>query len=130
MILENITEVLRGDIAEDSHTVSIWVECRNKKGEITLIGLYQRPPNSQPEIEEQKCKEIIKSSKKNSVVIVGDFNFPNIDWDSHSIRGLDGEKFVECIQEEFLIQYVDGLTREGAKPDLLMGNKEGQMTEV
>ena len=95
-----------------------------------MIGLYYKPPNSRREIEEQICKEITDSSKKNRVVIVGDFNFPNIDWDSHSIRGLDGEKFVECIQEEFLIQYVDGLTREGAKLDLLLGNKEEQMTKV
>ena len=69
------------------------VELRNKKGEITLIGLYYRPPNSRREIEEQICKEITDSSKKNRVVIVGDFNFPNIDWDSHSIRGLDEEKY-------------------------------------
>ena len=41
------------------------------------------------------------------MIIVGDFNFPNIDWDSHSIRELDGGKFVNCVQEEFLIQYVD-----------------------
>ena len=101
LIRENITAVLRGDI---SATESIWVELRNKKGEIILIGLYYRPPNSRQEIEEQICKEITDSSKKNRVVIVGDFNFPNIDWDSHSIRELDGEKFVECIQEEFLIQ--------------------------
>ena len=95
-----------------------------------MIGLYYRPPNSQREIDEQLCKEITDNSKKNRVVIVGDFNFPNIDWDSHSIRGLDGEKFVKRIQGEFLIQYVDGPTREGAKRDLLLGNKEGQVTEV
>jgi len=64
------------------------------------------------------------------VLIVADFNFPNIHWCSHSIRGLNGDKFVECFQEEFLIQSVDDPTREGAKPDLLLGNEEEQVTEV
>ena len=43
---------------------------------------------------------------------------------------MDGEKFVACIQEEFLVQYVDGPTRGAAKLDLLLGNKGGQVTEV
>jgi len=50
LIRENITAVLRGNISEDSPTESIWVELKNKKGEITLRGLYYRPPNSQQDI--------------------------------------------------------------------------------
>ena len=71
MIRENITAVLRADISKGLATESIWVELRNKKGEITLTGLYYRPPNSQREIEDQICKEMTDSSKKNRVVIVG-----------------------------------------------------------
>ena len=51
MMRESITAVLRGDISEISATESIWVELRNKKGEITLIGLYSRSPNGQQKIE-------------------------------------------------------------------------------
>ena len=76
MIRENITAVLRGGKSEGLATESIWVELRNKKGEITLIGLYYRPPNSQREIEEEIC-EITESSKINRVVM-GILTFPTL----------------------------------------------------
>jgi len=69
----NSMVVMRGDISKGLPTESIWVELKNRKGENTLIGLYYRPPNSQREIEEQTCKEITDSCKKNRAVIVGDF---------------------------------------------------------
>lgn len=47
---------------------------------------------------------------KSNNVIVGNFNFPNIDYDCHSAKGLDGLEFVKCIQERFLRQYIDGST--------------------
>lgn len=46
------------------------------------------------------------------VVILGDFNFPNIDLDCHSAKGLDGMVFFKC-QESFLLQYVEPYKREG-----------------
>ena len=62
--------------------------------------------------------------------MVGDFNFPYIDWDSLSARGLDGAEFVRSIQEGFLKQYVDSPTREGAILDLVLGNEPGQVVDV
>eukprot|EP00061_Rhincodon_typus_P011387 g36344.t1 len=59
-------------------------------------------------------------------VIVGDFNFPDIDWDSIRTRGLDGAEFVKCIQEGFLKQNVDSSTRGGAVVDLVLDNEPGQ----
>jgi len=46
--------------------------------------------------------------------VVGDFNLPYIIWDSLSARGVDGAEFVRSVQEDFLKQYVDTPTREGA----------------
>ena len=61
MIRENITA---GDISKDSTIESIWVELRNKKGEITLIGLYYRPPNSQRELRSKYVRRLRIAPRK------------------------------------------------------------------
>ena len=43
---EHIAAVQREDNIEELGIESLWVELRNKKGEITLLGVYYRPPNS------------------------------------------------------------------------------------
>ena len=49
----------------------------------------------------------------NNVLIVGDFNFPDIDWNSCHSRGNDlcSIMFLDTIQNNFLNQYVDFPTR-------------------
>ncbi|XP_059811731.1 uncharacterized protein LOC132384561 [Hypanus sabinus] len=61
---------------------------------------------------------------------MGDFNFPNIDWHLISSNGLDGAEFVKCVQDGFLSQYVDRLTRRNAILDLVLGNKLGQVIDL
>jgi len=87
-----------------------------------MLGVYSRPPNSQWVVEEQLCRQIFEQCNKNRVVVVGDFNFPYIDWDSLSARGLDGAEFVRTVREGFLKQYFNSPTREGATLDLVLGN--------
>ncbi|XP_059809285.1 uncharacterized protein LOC132382840 [Hypanus sabinus] len=76
------------------------------------------------------CKEIADICSKHKVVIVGDFNFPHVDWEAHSVKGLDGLEFVKCVQDSFLQQYIEVPTRDGAVLDLLLGNAIGQLTDV
>ena len=66
------------------------------------------------------------------VCIVGDFNYPKIDWNSWSSGSSsmdDGYKFIECIRDSFLFQHVSTPTRgRGSdKPsciDLVLTNEE------
>ena len=60
--------------------------------------------------------------------MMGDFNFPNIDWNIPRVRGLDGEVFVRCVQEGFLTQHVDKPTRGEAVLDLILANEPGQVS--
>ena len=52
-----------------------------------MLGEYCRPPNSPQETEEQLCSQILEQCEKSRVVVVGNFNFPHIDWDSLTARG-------------------------------------------
>eukprot|EP00061_Rhincodon_typus_P018577 g47798.t1 len=71
--------------------------------------------------EEQICKQVMESCEYKRIVVVGDFNFLSIHWDSLSARSLDGAEFDRCIQEDFLKQDVDSPTGEGAILDLVLG---------
>ncbi|XP_059807923.1 uncharacterized protein LOC132382078 [Hypanus sabinus] len=130
LVRENLMAVLWKDRLESSSREAIWMELKNGKGAVTLIGVYYRPPNGARELEEQMCKEIADICSKHKVVIVGDFNFPHVDWEAHSVKGLDGLEFVKCVQDSFLQQYIEVPTRDGAVLDLLLGNAIGQLTDV
>uniref|UniRef100_A0A4W3GAF0 Coiled-coil domain-containing protein n=1 Tax=Callorhinchus milii TaxID=7868 RepID=A0A4W3GAF0_CALMI len=82
------------------------------------------------EIEEQICNQIADRCKANRVVIMGDFNYPNIDLQNTSIKGKAGQRFIDCVQENVLEQYVSSPTRKEALPDLVLGNEIGQVEQV
>ena len=94
-----------------------------------MLGVYYRRPNSQREIEEQICRQILERCKNNRIVVVGDFNFPYIDWDSLLGAWMEQE-FVRTVQEGFLKQYVNSPSWEGARLDWVLGNESGQVIKV
>ena len=68
------------------------------------LALCYRPPNTT--LEEDKCiKELIKNNCKGNIVIMGDMNYPNINWKEHIAKG-SGKKFLKTIDDCFLQQMV------------------------
>jgi len=100
-----------------------WVEVRNRKGAVYFLGVFHRPHNSSSDVEERIGKQILERCRSHRVGVMGEFNFPNIDWKLFSSNSLDGTDFVQCVQEEFLTQYVDRPTRGEATLDLVLGNE-------
>ena len=45
-------------------------------------------------------------------MIIGDFNFPNIDWDRNTAGDNKSRKFIECKDDRFLSQLVNFSTHE------------------
>ena len=78
---------------EDSSTEVVWAEVRNRKGEVTLLGVFYRPPKSSRDGEERIAKMILDRSDNNRIVVMGNFNFTNIDWKRYSSNTLDGSVF-------------------------------------
>ncbi|XP_067915582.1 dynein axonemal heavy chain 3-like [Heterodontus francisci] len=76
------------------------------------------------------CREITVRCKNYRVLIMGDFNYPNINWDSKNVKGRVGEELLKCVQENFLVQYVSSPMRKEALLDLVLGNEVHQVDQV
>jgi hypothetical protein len=72
------------------------------------------------------------------LLIVGDFNFPEVDWESWTSSSSNlhaSSKFLDCLQDNYLSQVVSCYTRyrEGQKPsllDLVIVNEEQLVDDV
>ena len=103
---------------------NIW--CSLKTGnESLLVGLVYRAPSSSPENNSKINDSIRKASRKSgkSLLILGDFNFPQIDWERRTSAGTEPTRFLDTVDECYLIQHVNFDTREG-------GNDESSLLDL
>ncbi|GAB0208696.1 mitochondrial enolase superfamily member 1 [Grus japonensis] len=61
---------------------------------------------------------------------MGDFNHPDICWRDDAAEHKQSRKFLECVDDNFLLQVIEEPTRRGAMLDLLLTNKEGLVGDV
>jgi len=61
---------------------------------------------------------------------VGDFNHPDINWEDHTARHTQSRRFLQSIDDNFLMQVVEEPTRKGSLLDLVLTNKEGLVEDV
>ena len=60
--------------------------------------------------------------------VPGDFNFPTICW--KAVQKEQSRRFLECMEDNFLLQLVRDPTRGGALLDLLFTNREELVGDV
>ncbi|GAB0203482.1 hypothetical protein GRJ2_002813800 [Grus japonensis] len=61
---------------------------------------------------------------------MGDFNHPDICWRGNTAECKQSRKFLECVDDNFLLQVIEEPTRRGAMLDLILTNKEGLVGDV
>ena len=83
-----------------------------------LVGLvYRSPSNRTSEYNDKLCSLISEATSKgySHILIMGDFNYPDIDWENWNTKGNNTNsheyKFVETIQDNFLHQHTRKPTR-------------------
>jgi exonuclease III len=119
---------------------SVWCSIKLDNNDKLLIGCVYRSPNSSNE-NNIKLKESLLSALKSPethIVVMGDFNFPEIDWESESSRTPDhrpSSEFVETIRETYLHQHVRFPTHyRGTQTlnilDLVLSNEENIMDDM
>ena len=92
---------------------STWASFRTVNDEKILVGcIYRRGKSTEENLNNLKL--IMNSKKLNTfdrVLIAGDFNFPNIDWQNGTSSDHLGEIFLEAINNAYLVQHVNKPTR-------------------
>ncbi|GAB0204934.1 mitochondrial enolase superfamily member 1 [Grus japonensis] len=64
------------------------------------------------------------------MVLMGDFNHPNISWRDNTAGHKQSRKFLECVNDNFLLQVTEEPTRRGAMLDLVLTSEEGLVGDV
>ena len=96
-----------------------------------IIALVYRSPSSSHRNNARVRKAIDELVEINSseLIIMGDFNYKEINWEQDTASGEEQMMFVECIQQNFLTQHVKEITRfrgkdEPSRVDLIFSKEE------
>ncbi|KAK4829727.1 hypothetical protein QYF61_006188 [Mycteria americana] len=115
----------------DNRVECLWVRIRGKANKADIVvGVCYRPANQDEETDELFYKQPGEASRSLALVLVGDFNLPDVCWKYNTAERKQSRRFLECVADNFLTQLVSEPTREGAPLDLLFTNREGLVSHV
>jgi len=86
----------------------VLVNINNKNGCCLTIAAIYRSPSSNRSNDTALFNLIkfLSKTTKNKLLLVGDFNFCNIDWDICTSNNAHINEFLTCLKDNFLIQHV------------------------
>ena len=101
---------------------SVWLKTSTKDGISRLFGCVYRSLNSQND-NNSILLENLNWARENfpEVIMVGDFNLPQIEWDTNEATEAFSKQFIECLEDNSMEQLVRENTRFriGQNPSLL-----------
>ncbi|CAC5382827.1 unnamed protein product [Mytilus coruscus] len=121
---------------------NLFIKINLNQSDQLLLGLiYRTPSNRSQEYTKQLNTLTTEACSKgySHILIMGDYNFPEINWDSWNSPGESTEsneyKFLENLQENFLFQHVTRPTRwRGTNTphtlDLILTNEENMISNL
>ena len=126
---------------EDNFSESIFVNCQLEQEENLVLGIVYRSPSIKDEKTLNELNHTMEKAadlKADHLIIMGDFNYPQINWreDTCTLKNdHPAAKFFRTTQEAFLIQHQFEPTRirEGQTPtldDLVFTNRDDIINEV
>ena len=96
---------------------NLFVKIKLNNDKLPIGIIYRSLSNKNMEHHNQLRKLIQEASNKHfsHILIMGDFNYPNIDWENCNSNGDSTEsieyKFIENLQDSFLFQHIKKPTR-------------------
>ena len=96
----------------------------------TTAGVCYRPPDQGDRADEALYRQIGAASRSQALVLMGEFNHPDICWRDNAAERKQSRKFLECVNDNFLLQVTEEPTRRGAMLDLILTNKEGLVGDM
>ena len=116
---------------------SVWIEIKLNQKDNLLVGCIYRSDSGSDE-NNINLRSLIKEAvdtKHSHLLVMGDFNYREIQWETWTSSKEECRNFIECIRDSFLFQHVMKPTRgrinnEPTLLDLIMTNEEGMMTDL
>ena len=81
-------------------------------------------------MDEAFYRQIGAASRSQALVLMGDSSHPDICWRDNTAGHKQSRRFLECVDDNFLLQVTEEPTRRGAMLDLVLTNKEGLVGNV
>ena len=128
MYVSNALKCVSLDKLNSYKCESVWVEIQEDLGAKVILGVCYRS-QSATELEVIDMFKVIGQANKGRCVIVGDFNYPHIDWENMEYSE-DNDEFVELLQDNFLVQHVDAPTRGDNILDLVLSNEVSMVEDL
>ena len=96
--------------------------------DMTFTVIYRSPNSS--EVNNQKLCDLIGNLSGKANVVIGDFNYPNIDWSNNTGSNKD-QDFLNVVNDKFLTQMITFPTHKlGNTLDLLFVNDTNTVTNI
>ena len=124
-----LNSIERSDLHGD-FVNSVWcqIPVGTVRGSPLVIGVVYKSPNSS-RANESLLFNVLKVASVKDVIIMGDFNYPNINWDDGVFGSRDAD-FYEVLQDCFLHQHVSFPTRGENILDLVLCNVPNMVDNV
>jgi len=66
-----------------------------------MVGVCYRPPNQDEEVDKMIYKQLGGVSRSLALVLLGDFNFPDVCWKYNTVDRKQSRRFLECVKDNF-----------------------------
>ena len=87
-----------------------------------MVGAYYRPPHQEEELGLEFSRQLGRPVRAKDVVVMGDMNYPDINWEEQSASSSHSQRFLTCVQDLHLVQEVLVPTRENSILDLVLAS--------
>lgn len=90
----------------------MWVKVKDQthKGHL-VVGISYRPPDQREPADEAFLLQLQQASYTQAPVLMGGcFNHPDFCWESHTAGCKLSRRFLECIEDNFLVQVLGNPT--------------------
>ena len=107
---------------------SLFIQIGNIHKDGILFGICYRS-NTASDYEIEQMLDAIATASSSRLVVVGDFNYPNIDWDELTCDA-HSQRFFDIMTDSFLVQHVLEPTRQNNVLDLVFSSEKDMIDNV
>jgi hypothetical protein len=108
---------------------TVWASIRTEQNEELTIGVYYRYPLADQAYEENLVEEITQFAKS-GMMVMGDFNHGDIDWDCLQAEKVSSRYFMNKVQDLFMTQWVEEPTRGENVLDLVLTTEQDRIEDL